>query len=300
MKLNLIERNKLDVERWNDLVSATPNVSFFSFAWYLDEVAEQWCVFVDDNYTSGIAIPYTVRFRKKIAYTPIFASYMEVVGNRELDKNQLKSQVIAHFPIIELCLKTNALGVPTQQYVTQLIPADEIQQLSSQAKRMLKKARAKGLEIRASTDFESIFRWVEQELKGKFTGMTDESLPRLKQLFTQSEQRGQLIAFEVWKDAKCRGGIVCLENEGQMFYLKGACGEEAKKNGGMYLALQKAIETAQSKGKLFDFGGSRVDGVQAFNKNLGGMDLFYNFYKIDNSPVWFKWLRMINSRIKNR
>ena len=281
MKLKLIERNELNVDRWNELAMATPNVSFFSFAWYLDEVAEHWCVFVDENYSSGIAIPYTIRFGKRIAYTPIFVSYLELLGREGINPNELKNLLISHFSIIELSLKSRSLSDDAEEYVTQMLPVDLEQKLNSQAKRMLKKATANELEIRVSDKFDTIYGWVETELKGKFTGMTEESLPRLNQLFIQGKKQEQLISFEVWENGACQGGIVCLEKSDQLFYLKGVCSDSTKKMGGMYLALQAGIEHARERQLLFDFGGSRVEGVRSFNRNLGGIDQFYYFYQMD-------------------
>lgn len=300
MKLNLLERSELNVEQWNALVNGTADVSFFSYAWYLDEVAENWCVFVDENYTIGIAIPYTLRFGKRIAYTPIFLSYLEVLGTESIISDEFENQLLSHFAIVEISVKTSIFEPFTEEFVTQILPVEMEQKLTSQAKRMLKKAKSKELEMKVSHNFEEVYRWVEQELKGKFTGMTEASLPRLKELFVQAKKRNQLITFEVWCEGQCEGGIVCLLKSDQLFYLKGVCSELTKKNGGMYLALQSAIDYAKEHQLLFDFGGSRVEGVRAFNKNLGGVDFFYYFYRIDKSPFWFKWLRNINARIKNR
>ena len=42
------------------------------------------------------------------------------------------------------------------------------------------------------------------------------------------------------------------------------------------------------KGKVFDFGGSRVQGVRNFNQNLGGRDVHYSMLNWNNSPEWYK------------
>ena len=89
------------------------------------------------------------------------------------------------------------------------------------------------------------------------------------------------------------GGIVCLENKEQVFYLKGAVDAESKKNGGMYLAINSAICEALEKEKAFDFGGSKVDGVKRFNFNLGGSDSVYYNYSNSNYPWWYKALKRI-------
>ncbi|MGY8927293.1 MAG: hypothetical protein ACKVJC_08360, partial [Flavobacteriales bacterium] len=80
--------------------------------------------------------------------------------------------------------------------------------------------------------------------------------------------------------------------------LKGTVTEEVKKNGGMYLALNSAIETADSNNKVFDFGGSRISGVKKFNSNLGGEDISYYFLEENKAPLWHKVISKIYFLLK--
>ena len=104
-----------------------------------------------------------------------------------------------------------------------------------------------------------------------------------------AKNQGVLSSYELQQG----GGIVCLENESQIFYLKGTVAEKVKKNGGMYLALNSAIESADDNGKLFDFGGSRISGVKKFNNNLGGEDVSYYFLEENKGPLWHKLISKI-------
>ena len=90
---------------------------------------------------------------------------------------------------------------------------------------------------------------------------------------------------------------MCLYDEHQVLYVKGACPENLKLNGGMYLALNQAIEFASDHGLLFDFGGSNVEGVKRFNHNLGGIDTQYFFHQKDEGPAMFKFARKLKKRI---
>jgi len=90
--VEVIERNKIDVDRWDHLVLSSSNHTLFSLSTYLDSVAENWAVLVNEDYTLGIALPYTIRFGVKTLYTPFFMRYIEVLGG-EIDnlENYLKS-----------------------------------------------------------------------------------------------------------------------------------------------------------------------------------------------------------------
>ena len=75
--MNIIEREHIDIEKWNTLVTSSPGASLFSHSAYLDSVAENWCVLVDDDYSNGMALPYTIRMGVKGIYTPKFSRYLE-------------------------------------------------------------------------------------------------------------------------------------------------------------------------------------------------------------------------------
>ena len=90
---------------------------------------------------------------------------------------------------------------------------------------------------------------------------------------------------------------MCFEAKNQLLYVKGTVDAETKSKGGMYLALNAAINYAKEKNLKFDFGGSNVEGVKRFNYNLGGVDATYFMHVQNNGPVWFKLAKIIKKRL---
>ncbi|MFT5861097.1 MAG: hypothetical protein ACI865_003216 [Flavobacteriaceae bacterium] len=295
MKLNLIQRERLDGARWNELVARTSDAAFFSYTWYLDAIAENWCVLVDENYSVGIALPFTKRLSQKILYTPIFVSYMELLGNKDLiNFSELEEQIRSIFKLIEIEFKEPLLGNDNESFICQV--TDGSTKRKSQVNRMLNKANRFELKVRPTSNWQSVFDIIKSELINKFTGMSTVSMGRLEEMYREAEKDGKLCAFEVTKDEICQGGVICFVHQGQLYYSKGATLELARDNGGMYLAMDAAIANAMEDKRLFDFGGSRVEGVRRFNHNFGGSDLEYFSYRIDNGPLWFKWIRAIKNK----
>lgn len=289
--MKIIDRSAIDVKRWNALVNCAPLASFFSYSWYLDAVAENWCILVNDDYTKGLALPYTKRMGVELLYIPIFSRSMQAFG--ALSQEDLR-QIQERFSVIELATTTALFSSDTRR-VHQVITDFHQRKLSSQAKRSLKKATNSGVEVTGSTSFELVFKAIEQELQDKFKGVDAERLKRLKNLFVAAESQSYIKVFEVSGGSET-GGIVCLQNETELLYVKGACPENLKKIGGMYTALNAAIEFAKENDLRFDFGGSNIEGVQRFNKNLGGADQSYYFHEENNAPIWFKWARKMKNR----
>ncbi len=292
MQLKIIERKDVDIQKWDALVAQTGTTAIFSFSFYLDAVAENWCVITNDAYSAGIALPYTVRARRKILYTPIFVSYLEAMG--EMDEDLLRSLILKQFKTIEIEFRTPVLGEPQEVFVTQLLNREK--KRKGQVNRMLNKAKRANLEVVSTKEWKNVFEIVSAELKGKFSGMTEVSLQRLKEAYEEAAKNNQLNVFEVQQQKECVGGVICIEANGQLFYSKGACAVDARDNGGMYAAIDAAISYANEQDLIFDFGGSRVDGVRRFNHAFGGEDIEYASYRIDRSPRWFRWVRRLKKR----
>mgnify|MGYP006079361549 CR=1 FL=1 len=291
--MKIVERKNIDTVKWDSLVEKTKGAGFYSYSWYMDAVAENWCVLVNHDYSEGIALPYTTRLGVDKLYAPIFVSYVEFLGS-QLNVKSYEEIIKIRFKNIYLSTKQKLFTNNSEEYVTQKIEAKSQRVLSSQAKRMLKKAEKNNYATIKGDQFNAILETVREELTDKYVGITKQSLNTLEILMKAAKSQGVLSCYEL----KQGGGIVCLENESQIFYLKGTVTEEVKKNGGMYLALNSAIETAVSNNKVFDFGGSRISGVKKFNSNLGGEDISYYFLEENKAPLWHKVISKIYFLLK--
>lgn len=123
--MQLVNRSEIDVKKWDQLVDNTAGVGFFSYSWYLDHIAENWAAIVDDDYTKGIAVPFTVRMGVKVAYTPIFVSYVEWLGEDAVDQDKLLSILRISFSGFYLAVNKQLFNIEFEKYVCQMITKRE-------------------------------------------------------------------------------------------------------------------------------------------------------------------------------
>ena len=291
--MKIIERKNIDTIKWNELVNSANDASVFSFSWYLDAVAEDWCILVNSDYTCGIALPFMDKLGTKTLYTPVFIRYLEVLGDHN-DVENINALILSNFKFVNFSTKQNIFGESSEKWMHQIIPSSHERKIGSQAKRSLKKAVKNGLEVRIHSDTSSVLDITHKELTGKFEGLNSISMRSLDRLMKNIEEEKRSVVFEI----ESVGGIVCIRDEHQLIYLKGAVTEETKKNGGMYLVLDAAINFAKENRLDFDFGGSRMEGVRKFNFNLGGIDSFYYNYQSNNYPFWYRFLKKVKEKIK--
>jgi hypothetical protein len=266
----------------------------------LDAVAENWCVFTDEQYTKGIALPFTKRLGVKTCYTAVFLRYVEWIGEQTIQFDKLISILQAEFPAGQLCIKQDALGYSREEFVFQHLPFSIERTINSQAKRMLSKAEKKQyqlVEVDSTQDIQDI---ITEELPQKIASINDTSLSTLEKLTRQLKNENRLRIIAIKDQTITIGGLYLVDFNDTILYLKGAFTKDAKDAGAMYFAMNEAIKQAQAAGKKFDFGGSRVEGVRRFNVNLGGHDQVYFSYEWNNAPFWFKLMKKARQAWKRK
>lgn len=292
--MKIVESFELDQKKWDELVDHYQGLCY-SKSWYLNATAKNWCVLVDEQFTKGIALAYNKALGKNILYPPIFGRTSTFFG-MEPEEYSLAFRVIQqHFPVGTLQVQEELAHHPlrsrTFQHVTQRKPLNQL------AKRMLNKALKGGLELQA-TDYKLILPFVKQELGSKIKELDGANFQRLEDLLAKAQQLGFLISTGIYQEKQLAGGLFFIRDGKRIFYVQGAATEEAKKNGGMYLAMDEEIKQAIASGLSLDFGGSDLEGVRRFFIALGGEDVFYKAYDWDRSPFWFRTIRKINKFLK--
>lgn len=298
--MRFIQREHIDCAKWDALVKSDSTVSVFSLSTYLDAIAENWCVFTDEGYTKGIALPFTFRLGVKTCYTAVFLRYVEWIGEQTVQFDKLISILQAEFPAGQLCIKQTILGYPSQDFVFQHISTLTERTINSQAKRMLSKAEKKQFQLEEVDSNQDIQAIIKEELPQKIASINDVSLSALEKLTSQLKNEKRLRIVAIKDQTIIVGGLYLVDFNDTVLYLKGAFTKEAKDAGAMYFAMNEAIKEAQAAGKKFDFGGSRVEGVRRFNVNLGGYDQVYFSYEWNNAPFWFKLLKKARQVWKRR
>ena len=296
--MKFISRENIDCKKWDDLVAKTPGASVFSFSSYLDEIAENWMIYADENYTKGIAVPFAVRLGVKTCYTPIFITNLEWIGENNGDLVQFAKEVKSHFPLGNYCIRQQLEVLNSVEFIEQIIPSDSTLSLGSQAKRMINKSEKQAYRIERTSNKTEIFSLIRSELLPKISSLTEVSIQRLEKSMDKLSELGHLQVLSVFHGDQCVGGLFLIDFNHTVLYLKGAFTETAKKNGAMYAAMNCAINQAKSEGKTFDFGGSRVEGVRHFNLQLGGVDRVYYCHQWDNSPLWYRWVKQLRKALR--
>lgn len=286
--MQLIPANSDEVRKQWDKLVLLNQASVFSESVYLDATAENWAVLYTDDFKSGMACPYVVKGGVKILVTPFFNRYMEWIGD-PVPEDEIIKALKKEFPVADLQV---GRGFGLNQRMYQKVEPGKLK-LNQQAKRSLNKSTE--YTVRREEDISSMMELLRNELANRIHGINEQTLPILEDLVTRYKNK-RMGQFNLYKENDWFGGLWILETDSTVLYLKGTTTEEAKKSGGMYKLMLAAIEYADSKGKVFDFGGSNVESVRRFNLNFGAEDVVYSRLSWNNAPFWWRIVKLIRDK----
>lgn len=289
-----ITQDNLDKSLWDDLVRAHRSL-LFNYSWYLDSLANDWGVlFTDETQKKGIAIAFTCKLNQASVYPPFFHRCSSWVGNWT-EQEQYEAIVFLKNQFNGGILAVDSAKNPPNNPIYQKIELAKHfrENYHTQAQRMLKKANNNQIKLSNHFDKQLFVQLLVNELGSKDDVWHTEAVLKFENLIDALMQHNQFNFIEIQHNNKSVGGLIIMQDAQYHIYLKGACTAEVKKLGGMYLAMDKAIETAMQNNSTFDFGGSRIEGVARFNRNMGGQDTDYTIISWNNHPIWYNTIKKI-------
>jgi hypothetical protein len=287
--MNFVERDDIDTEKWDYLVRNTPGSSVFSLSVYMDHAAENWCLFVDDDYTRGIALPYREKLGIKTCYTPVFVRYLEWFG-LPMDNHRFTTALKSYFRSGALCTKQKIRTKNLKRRVFQFIELNAVNDFSNQTLRMMERFKRSEVKLEWTDDISYVLQALKAESFLKLNSLDRKSLKKLEELAIVLNENKMLRVLVALDGEEYLGGLLLVPFNGQLLYLRGAFGRNSKYTGIMYGSMKTAIELALDSGMGFDFFGSNDDDLKRFNYNLGGEDKKYYKIEWDNSPFWYQFV----------
>lgn len=295
--MKLIERKDIDTEKWNDRISRDPIQNIFSYTWYLDAVAENWCALVDDaDYSTILPIAYTKKIGVERMYQAPFTREYDIFGNGFSweDALQLLSE---RFKGIDFRIEDGNLLPNAEERNHQLIPLNAATEglFRTNCRRLIKKAD-KNYNYKEAENPSVLLDLFKKHVAHKIDSINDNDLVVLEKLMNSATANNQgklYLAYDV-NNVPVSGAFILIDTK-KITYLKGAASESAKKNGAMFGMINYIIQTYSNSHEILDFGGSDIESVATFYKKFGAINRKYYHYTIDKTPFWFKLLKKLKT-----
>lgn len=284
-QITIIESRNIDKDRWNGLIQKS-EASVYNQLYYLDTLSEHWCAVIWGDYKGAIAVPYSVRAGVRGIFTPNFIRALDWMGEVPDNFQEVEKLLKKRFKRADF--NTNqSLFSGCEELVYQSIDKTEEIALGSQTKRGIKKFEKAGLTIE-KMEIDVVLPLVISELREKVKTLNDSDFKRFKQLLLHYDKK-TCVCYGVKTD-RVHAGVILIEWNGEVLYIKGGVDEFGKEHGCMHALMSVVIKEAVGAEKTFSFEGSFVPTVRRFNVGFGAKDNIYYSWKWNHAPWWFRLL----------
>ena len=288
--VDLVKLAHLQKQHGDDLFSQTA---------YFAPLFEQWCALVLDDYRGVLLIPYKKFGPWQWSFTPMFyraSCWMGAWSEKDQEDALQLLRKSFHFGALNIGSFDKTLESRIHQVILPESPAQEA--YNKLTNRMIRKAQQQEIQLVDTLHIERFVEFLHRELHEKVDGINNDSM-RLFTRLLQSLQKQGCLRFEgAVMGGVLVAGILIVEGQGRHLYLKGTATQDTKKLGVYYLLMQRALERAQEKDAIFDFGGSSIEGVAQFNRNFGAEDATYSHFSWGKQPRLFTMIKRIRAAWK--
>jgi hypothetical protein len=280
--IHYVKREDLEVEKYNNCIENSIQSRIYAFSWYLDIIADNWDVLVQDDYEAVMPVPWKQKYFIKYVTQPFFCQQLGVFSKHEIS-NEVIRNFIKEIPnkFFRISLQLNAENsidserlVKKNNYVLALNKTSEvlIAGFSNNRKRDLKKAISSSLIIDEDISVKEFFKFYL--LNDKYYDKHN-SIKNVLENILQIKN-GSLKLYGIRSNGVLISCVLLLDDMKRVTYLVPVHNNLSKKNGAMTLLITTIIKKYQNSDYILDFEGSMVKGVASFYKSFGAEKEVYS------------------------
>lgn len=307
MKLIYLPYDKIDKSKWDHCLQQSINKLIYAESVYLDTMCSQWDAIVLDHYDAIMPLPWRKKMGIKYLYQPAFLQQGGIFSKKALPHEVIEAfidKASQHFKFAEISLnylntiecnlKSPFTIKHRNNFILSLAAPFEIniQNLSNDFKRKLKKFDSSNLSYIKSTSFKEAIQFYKKTYKGRKLKVSTKDYCNFEELckFYHSEKR-LVIRKVVGKSNQILSFVLMLKDENRLYNLLPSVTEEGKKIASNYFLYHSIIEEFSGQKLTLDLEGSDVKGIGEFYQKITNTNQSYPFIKFNNLPKVIKLLK---------
>lgn len=287
--IEFLKRNQIDEEKYNNCIAASLQSRMYGYSWYLDVVADNWCVLVLDDYVAVMPLPFQKKYSISYISQPFFTQQLGVFSKREITKNT-SEEFLKNIPrkFLKMTLQfnsennlSNENSIKKNNYILSL--NDNYEMLYKSFSKGRKHAIKQGLKEQLTIEQVSFSQILKlSKLHYSFKEVTAKEFQKLTNLVEVLQQKNLVKILGVKFDNELIGGSVFAFDSRRIVYLFSAVSGTGKEKQAASLLLNHIIKEQSNTDQLLDFEGSQIPGISKFFKSFGAKPETYFLLK--------KWL----------
>ncbi len=287
--IQFLKRNQIDEEKYNNCIAVSLQSRMYAYSWYLDVVADNWCVLVLDDYDAVMPLPFQKKYLISSISQPFFTQQLGVFSKRAITKTN-SEEFLKSIPrkFLKMALQFNSENnlsketiIKKNNYILSL--NDDYKTLYKSFSKGRKHAIQQGLKEQFALEqvsFSEILKLSKQHYS--FKDVTAKEFQKLTNLVEVLQHKNSVIIIGVKVDGELIGGSVFAFDSKRIVYLFSAVSGIGKEKQVASLLLNHIIKEHSNSELILDFEGSQISGIAKFFKSFGAKPETYFLLK--------KWL----------
>ncbi|HEV3224943.1 MAG TPA: hypothetical protein VGZ90_18810 [Puia sp.] len=305
--IRYLDRNEIDIEKWDRCILNAPNGLIYARSFYLDSMSENWSALVEGDFQHVMPLTWNKKFGFTYLYQPFFTKSLGVFG-KSLVPFEISSFLLAipeRYTYWDIDLNENNFvsienkNFKLNQYprTNHLLPLiDDYGQLRHQYKRLATRMKKKAIESKLQIlrgedpsliinlyrkDYSKRHRSIKNHIYEKLISCTTIAFKNnLAETYLAKSPSGEIMAY-----------YIILQDEKFIYSLLGGSTAEGKKLGGFYLLTDAIIRDHAGSKKIFRFEGSDIPGISFFDALFGSEKISYQHLVMNKLPFPFRFFK---------
>lgn len=278
MQVKLIQHNDIDYELWDKHISQSTNQLSYAFTWYLDIVSPSWVALITKDYEYIMPLPVKRRYGLPYLVQPILTQQLGIFSRLPIDEN-IVQQFIKELPSFSYELNLNEsnfhpLAESLPNYILDL--NQPYNQISSKYSKNTKRNIDKAIKLKLSVEFDlsyvdffsfyfSVYKNSNAPLQAVLLNLIERGInEKAMKLYGVFTTQNEMVT-----------ALCLLHSEKRLTYLMPISNQLGKDSSAMFYLIDHIIRYEAEKNKIFDFEGSRIEGVARFYKGFGAINQPY-------------------------
>jgi hypothetical protein len=301
--IRYLQRDQIDDQHWDRVVSASGFETVYAHSWYLDACAGTWGALVAPDYEYVMPVAFGKKYGIRYTYQPRFCQQLGVYSEKLVDHEVLgmfllelkKKFRFGDYAFNEgnrLIKERGREITENTNYILKLgSPYGELKQgYSDNCRRNQQRAIRSGLEF---YDDISVWELVQMKMKYDHRKQFDAHYHSLTGMFSCMKEAGHVKAFGVkLKGELCAGALFAYCNK-RVHYLLSVSDTVGKENSGMFMVIDRVIQSCAGKEMHLDFEGSNIQTVARFFRGFGADPQIYQ--RISFNSAAGKLIQMVRN-----
>jgi len=288
--IQYIERQNIDVDRWNDLLKSSPSETLYAYTWYLDAASDNWSALVMDDYQYVMPVPWRKKYGIKYAYHPMSVQQLGVFGREKVNEETIKGFLTSlrrnvkfgDYRLNSLNIFEGEIGFKHSDALNYELdlnsPYDAIsKQYSTNAGRNIKKAHKGELELIRDVKLEDLLN-----LKVEHSELDKSSKFHhwIKNLYSTVLENYGGVIYGVKLNGVLMAAAFFGFSNSRAIYLMSVSNDIGKESRAMFKIVDSFISDYSGKSLLLDFEGSNNPAIARFFSGFGAQSLAYKRFSI--------------------